>query len=183
MNNLKSILAIIVSILAIAVGVQGQTTNQTPQGTFFGSVKTYFTSFDTNSTTFGTNSTFDVWAGADYQNNLNFANSIGIEYKVGSLLSLESVTRNAGIAGTILSQQVGLGLNKTVYDTKLTGFIDGAYDFQLGRPYISPGLRVKKALTDHTFAGIGIEVPFYFKGGSSGRQVNPVVTLFTGFVF
>ncbi len=166
------------AVLAVALACfasRAQVSTNTPQGTFFGSVSQYFTSFDTNSTTFKSNS-FDLWAGADYQNNLNFANSIGVEWQAVNLLSLESVTRNAGIAGTILSQQVGFGLNKVVYDTKLTGFVDGAYDFQLGRPFLTTGLRVKKALTVHTFAGIGIEVPFYFKGGSGGRQVNPIVT-------
>lgn len=165
-----------------------------PEQTFFNSVAQYFSAFDTNSTTFSAD-TFDLWAGADTVNNQNLAASLGLEilpFRSSSSsssfltnLSLESVTRNATVAGTILSEQAGIGYNLTHFDTRLTGYVDAGYRFDTRQGYVTPGLRVKKALTENTYAGVGIELPVYFTHGNSqsAGTPSPTLSVFTGFKF
>ena len=180
--------------LALFVGhnAPAQTNGGSPQGTFYNSVAQYFSAFDTNSTTFTTD-TFDLWAGADTVNNQNLAASLGLEIlpfrsssnSVISVLSCESVTRNATVAGTIVSEQAGFGYNLTHFDTRLTGYVDAGYRFDTRQAYITPGLRVKKALTENTYAGVGIELPVYFNHGvgQSAGAPAPTLSVFTGFKF
>ena len=167
-------------------------TPATPEQTFFNSVAQYFSAFDTNSTTFATDMV-NVWAGADTVNNQNLAASLGLEIlpfrtstnAVVSALSLESVTRNATVAGTIMSEQAGLGYNVTHFDTRLTGYVDAGYRFDTRQGYVAPGLRVKKALTENTYAGVGLELPVYFSRGTgqSAGAPSPTLSIFTGFKF
>ncbi len=163
-----------------------------PEQSFFNSVAQYFSAFDTNSTTFATD-TFDLWAGADTVNNQNLAASLGLEIlpfrtstnTFASALSLESVTRNATVAGTIVSEQAGFGYNLTHFDTRLTGYVDAGYRFDTRQGYVAPGLRVKKALTENTYAGVGLELPVYFThgAGQSTGAASPTLSIFTGFKF
>lgn len=164
--------------LAFSLSAKGQTNGE--PSSFFGSVQLYLTSFNTNlDSTFGaTNYRGSVLVGADYVQGVNISSSLGLSYDIGkSSWSAESMTRNAGIAGTILSQQAGIGYNIVVHDTKLTGFLEGGYDFQQDKPYAAVGARILKALTTHTFAGTGLEVHI------NNHLSTPVVTLFTGFTF
>lgn len=186
MKKLSALLLCALGVLGVEPAFSQPDTNAppsfTPQG-FLTSFKNYFLTSDTNSTTFTTHD-FDVWAGADYVQGVNTAQSLGLEYDFYHLsnknvsLSAESVTRNAGIAGIILNQQVGLGLNLTHFDTKITGFIDGGYDFDGARPYAAIGARIKKALTVNTFGGLGIEEHF----GTHSSRI-PTMSIFAGAVF
>lgn len=151
--------------------------NVPPQTTFFGSVTSYFATFNTNLNTFA-NAKAQVWAGVDYVDGLNATSSLGIEVDLWKGVSIESVTRNAGIANTIVSQQIGVGYGVTLYDTKITAYLDGGYDFNRTGPYAAIGARVKKALTDHTFAGVGLETQIFGK-----RPSSPILSLFAGFTF
>jgi hypothetical protein len=162
-------------LLSFSVPLRAQTNADTTPGGFLSSVQNYFTTMDTNSTTF-VNRNFDLWTGAEYVQGVNTASSLGLEYKISGSFSFESVTRNAGIAGIILSQQGGFGYSLTRYDTKLTGYIDGGYDFNGKRPYAEVGARIKKAATKNTYFGIGISTRY-----PGGR--TPSVGLFTGFTF
>ncbi len=146
----------------------------TPQS-FVTSVQSYFTSFDTNSTTFS-NRKFDLWTGMDYVQGVNTAASLGLEYQISSGFAVESVTRNAGIAGIILSQQGGIGYSIVHYDTKITGYLDGGYDFDGKRTFAEIGVRAKKALSANTYLGIGISTRY-----PGGR--TPTFSVFTGFTF
>jgi len=167
-------------------------TNTPPQATFFNSLAQYFSAFDTNSATFRAD-TADVWVGADTVNNQNLAASFGIEIlpfhpstnNLLAALSFESVTRNATVAGVIISEQAGAGFNFTHFDTRLTGYVDAGYRFDARQSYVAPGLRVKKALTDNTYAGVALELPIYLNhahGQASGAP-SPTLCLFTGFKF
>lgn len=163
----------------ITFGVpQDAPTNIPPQQTFFETVASYLTSQNTNLLTFQKTNELDLWAGADYVTGVQVSASLGIEYNVYKKISIESVTRNAGIGGVVVSQQGGVGLNFVVHDVKLTGYLDGGYDFYNKRPYAALGIRAKKALTENTFAGIGMETPITKHGPQS-----PILTLFTGFTF
>lgn len=164
----------------------------TPQGTFFNSVAQFFTGFDTNSTTFLTD-TVDIWAGADTVNNQNMAASLGIEFlplhsssnSFLAALSVESVTRNATVAGTIVSEQAGFGYNFTHFDTRITGYLDGGYRFDTRQGYLAPGIRIKKALTENTYMGVGLELPIYLNhdNGQPSGAPSPTPSVFTGFKF
>lgn len=177
----SAVVALIMLLCLLFSGGQASAqTNAVPTtpATFFTSVSQYFASFDTNKTTFAKTNECDFWAGADYVSGVNISSSLGLEYQLWKKVSVESVTRNAGIAGTILSQQIGVGLNATLYDVKITGYLDGGYDFLHKQPYAALGARVKKALTQNTFAGLGLEAQV-MKHGSS----TPTISIFTGFTF
>jgi hypothetical protein len=156
----------------------------TPQS-FFTTVAGYFTAFNTNLTTFTDTNNFHgtVWAGADYQSGVNIASSLGVEYPFYKGLTFVSVTRNADVAGTILSQQGDLAIAITHYDAQLSLGAGLGYCFaNVGglRPglYGSVFAEAKKALTDNTFAGLRLEDDF------SGKTPNiPVLSVFVGFRF
>ncbi len=142
----------------------------TSPGNFFSSVMGFFSSFDTAlDPTFG-QSRGQAWTGVDAINGgpASLANEIGLSYDfyrttptTNSTLfavSAESVTRNGGVTGTLISEGVGVGLSFIVHDVRLTGYLDGLYNFdhsyssQFGAEF---GLRAEKALGLHTFTYVG----------------------------
>ena len=160
--------SLLLCVLALTPSAFSQTSNNPPapaQG-FFTSVEGYFTSFYTNlDSTFGATARGSIWTSVDSIQGAQvpLANSLGVSYDAYKSLSVESVIRNSGVAGTIVSAQGGLGLNVIVHDTKLTLYADGGYglngsspDGPSSRPYAEFGVRAQKALTAHTFAGLGI---------------------------
>ena len=104
-------------------------------------------------------------------------NSIGLSYDVWKMVSVEGVFRNSGVAGTVVDGQGGLGLSFKVHDVRLTAYADGGYGFEddQDKIYAELGVRVLKALTTHTFAGVGIGVQL-----PGDRQV---LSAFVGFTF
>ena len=163
-------------------------TNAAPEQ-FWDTALGYFSSFNTNLTTFSaTNWHGNVWAGADYQSGVNVASSLGVEYGFYKSLTLESVTRNAAIAGTILSEQAGLGVNFVMFDTQLTvgGGIGDAFAAVGTQPsglYGSLFGEVKKAMTQTTFAGMRLETEVPFRSKAGAAPVTPVLSVFVGFRF
>lgn len=154
--------------------------SQTNTPGFFSSVENYFTSFNTNLTTFSSEK-LEVWAGADYQQNYNVSSSLGLEYKpFNNIIKLESVTRNAGIAGTILSQQAGVGVAMSLHDVEFGAYVDGGYQFDKKAPFIALSAEVKKALTENTYAGLRLESDFELK---AGKQQIPILSVLWGFKF
>jgi hypothetical protein len=160
------------------IATDGTNAGPTPQS-FFTTVAGYFTTFNTNLATFTDTNNFHgtVWAGADYQS------GVGVEYPFYKGLTLVSVTRNADVAGTILSQQGDLAITITHYDTQLSLGAGLGYCFANAGD-LRPGLfgsvfaEAKKALTDNTFAGVRLEDDF------SGKTPSiPVVSIFAGFRF
>lgn len=171
-----------IGILLASVPARAQTAPPNPQ-TFFESFKGYFGGFNTN-LPFAGSDTFDIWTGAEYVNNQNTSASLGISWNAftlssasGLTLGIETVTRNAGIAGVILSQSGGLNIQKTYLDTKFVGYFDGGYDFSLNKPIIEIGARVLKMLTPNTFAGIGIGERL----GQKSVSNFPTLSVFAGF--
>ncbi len=195
--KIKSFL--LVSLLAAATFASAHTTraqtlsttNQPPQsqGSFFNTVVGYFSSFNTNlDSTFGANRGA-VWTGVDAIQGgpVSLANSLGVSYDLwrpsattntpGNLaVSLESVTRTGGVEGALISQQAGAGLSFIVHDTRLTLY--GACGVNLSgnnNCFGEAGLRVTKALSDHTFAGVAAALQF-----PGNRQI---FTALIGFTF
>ena len=163
---------IVITTLAIACLTQAKAQTETPTSNFFQTTMGYFTSFNTNIQTFRAD-TIDVSAGTDNINNGTMAASLSLEVNILKLstvtnvgylgLGVNSVTRNAGINGIIIQQQGGLELSKTYYDVKGSVYVDGGYDFQKSKWYPCVGVVFKKALTDNTFAYIGLEENFMYR--------------------
>ena len=183
--KLKTVLLTGLCALCVLCGKTSAQTNS--QQNILQTAKGYLTTFNpTLTSTFDPAKRLDVWTGAEQNQGNTTAADLGIELKVYSFgsaatlpyLSMESVTKNAGIAGTILGTQAGVGLNFVYIDTKLTGYADGGYDFLNARPYVEIGVRIKKALTDNTYAGIGLALPI--ERDFTGR---PNIVVFSGFTF
>lgn len=180
----KTIAVLLIASACLCAQAQTNSNTSPTEQTFLQSFEGYFGSFNTNNaSTFGTNDTFDVWTGAEYVNNQNTAASLGISWNAFKVsqetIGLESVTRNAGINGVILSQSAGVNLQKVYVDTKFEAYVDGGYDFSLKKPVAEVGARVFKALTANTYAGIGIGERF----GSGQVSSFPVLSVFAGFKF
>lgn len=175
---MKTIIALTLLCSCLVAGAQ--TPIPAPDGqTFPQTVVQYFTSHNTNLHTFDTDK-LEVNIGADYVNNINTASSLGVQYLPKRWLLVESITKNAGIAGTILSQQAGAGVTVNYYDVRLSAILDLGYDFSFRRGFAEPRFEAKKAATDNTFFGVSIGPKIFFDQRKS-ESISPTFTVFTGF--
>lgn len=169
MNKIKT-LGLTLALCALALTpLHAQVNTNAPQpqpnsGSFFQSTMGFFTSFNTNlDGTFGA-SKGSLWTSVDSLQGAQvpLANAIGVSYDVYKSLSGEAIIRNGGVTGTVISVQGGLGWNVIVHDLELTGYADGGYyttsQHVSQNLYAEFGLRAKKSLTTHTYAGVGIGV-------------------------
>jgi len=177
------LIATLAAIFSLSTS-QAQTSTNAPAapplstGTFFDSVTGYFSSFNPAlEDTFTNRGTFWTSVDAMTGGSSPLVNSIGLSYDVWKLVSVEGVFRNSGVAGAIVDAQGGLGLNFKVHDVRLTAYVDGGYGFAETRDkvYAEIGVRVLKALTEHTFAGVGVAAQL-----PGNRQV---LSAFVGFTF
>ena len=95
---------------------------------------------------------------------------------------MESVTRNAGIAGIIVSEQAGVGyyiIPASAPDIELSFGVLGGYRFDASSGVCTVFGNVRKMLTVNTFAGlrIGAEID------GSKNPISPVISAETGFKF
>lgn len=180
---MKKYHAIILLLAGLCASASAQTTTNTPPS-FFDTALGYFSSFNTNLTTFQTDRG-SVWAGADYVSGVNVSSHLGFSYNLsgttGNGFHLETVVRNAGVAGTILSWQGGPGYHVSLYDARISATLTGGYDFNARAAYVAPTIDLRKAMTQRTFLGLRMDVPVYLRHGS-GNYV-PRVGVFTGFTF
>ena len=196
MKEIKLFIALC-ALCASAFTLDAQTSPPPSDGNFFNSVTGYFTSFNTNLEADVAAARGSFWTGADsLQGNgtVPLANSLGLSYNLYQPtnapvhVGLESVTRNSGVAGTIVSEQIGPNLKLIIHDVTLTLAADPFYDFaaqdtknakaktvKADRIGFEVDLRLQKQLTAHTFAGTGIGVQL-----PKNRQIFQV---FAGFTF
>lgn len=160
----------------------GTTTINNPQS-FFASVGGYFTSSNTNLPFKGT---AEIALGMAYQSGVNIASDFDARYKFALTTSsgvlLESVTRNAGVAGLFVSEQAGLGyyyLPVSTPDLELSAGLLGGYRFDVSHGAITAYLDARKSLTENTFAGV--RIAYEYDGSASPG--SPVLTAYTGFTF
>lgn len=183
---MKKLLAILPLFAAMLAGAQPlpitQTTPPADAPAFYKVALNYFTAFNPELDGAFTNSHGQVTMGMDSLNSgpANLANSLGISYNVWKLIAIESTTRNSGIAGTILSQGLGLSLNFPIHDAELTLYAEGVVALYKDPPRAEKfqgeiGVRVKKALTTHTFAYVGM--------GAQLPKNNQIFTAGAGFNF
>jgi hypothetical protein len=178
-------------IITVALGsLQAQSlasTNTPPPvnnpQTFFGSVGNYLTTSNPNLPIRGQ---AEIGLGMAYQSGVNIASDFSARYKLSvttnSGVLLESVTRNAGINGVIVSEQVGPGyyyVPATTPDIELSAGLLGGYRFDTRSAAFTAYLDARKSLTQNTFAGLRIA----FEHDGSGSPNAPVLTAYTGFTF
>lgn len=187
--KMQSVMAAALVICGLGVtgaGANAQTATNapaSPESSFYSTVLGWFSSQNTNLvSTFATDAV-DVNVGAAYVNNVDTASTLGIEWMAYRPVSLEEETYNAGIAGTVLAQEAGVGLNATVVDMRFTGHVDGGYDFANARSYVKAGVRVKKALTANTYMGADLSVEEALNNRPAATALSPTLELFTGFKF
>lgn len=177
----------LVGLIAIGLGgglapsLQAQEiTNAPPAGAadFGQTVLGYFTAFNPAlDVTFGQNR-FDLWLGASSIQGgaVPLVNDIGVSYDLWrptpatnsttqTAVSLENLIRNSGVAGTVTSEQFGLGFSIIIHDVKLTVYGDAGYDLTKFLPtgdrfYGEVGLRAKKAIGTHFYTGVGLGCQF-----------------------
>jgi hypothetical protein len=161
-------------------GPTGTTDNQQ---TFFSTVGNYLTSSNPNLPIRGQ---AEIGLGLAYQSGVNIASDLSARYKISvstnSGVLLESVTRNAGVNGVIVSEQAGLGyyyIPSTTPDIELSAGLLGGYRVDTRSGAFTAYLDARKSLTANTFAGVRIG----FEHDGSGSPDAPVITAYTGFTF
>ena len=188
MKKLALSLAII-ALLALPAAAQTNIPSvPTDTGSFFQSALGYFTGFNTNlAECFTGHGSF--WVGVDSivgagANSQPMANEIGANFNLYKGFGLEAVERNSGVSGDVMSLQGGLDYSYVIVDTRLTAYVDPGYELDQSKFLTGVGLRIGKALTEHTFAQIGYELQF--KSGPREADANKVGQVFSatvGFTF
>ncbi len=171
------------SLHAQSSSVSNLLTNS-PAGSFFGSVGSYFSSSNTNQPVHGR---AEVGLGVVYQSGINIGADLDFRYKVYEAgtnwgFMLESVTRNAGIAGTIVSQQGGIALYYipvSAPDVEMSSGLLGGYSFFSSGAAFTAYADVRKMATANTF--LGGRIAYEYEKQSAPPV--PVITTYTGFMF
>ena len=128
-----------------------------------------------------------IWDGPVYLNNVNVANEFGGSYDLwrsgtntASILfaAVEGRTRQAGIAGTFVSQNAGAEFGWMKYDVRLGAFLDGVYrnNITIGDAHsrlgVELGLFADKKLSQNTGLGFFISYQTEQKYPLIGGQLN-----------
>ncbi len=188
MNKIKIVMAAALCIgLSQFNSLLAQTDTNTPPipsgtGSFFDTAKNYFTSFNTNNDdTFGL-AKGEVAVGIDsiQGGGATLANSVRVSYNAYKSVGVDAVVLDGGVAGTIIGYQVGPALNFVIHDAKLSLYGHAGYRQEKiandpQQLYGEIGVRVSKALTAHTFAGVGVGVRL--------PNQERIFSAFTGFTF
>lgn len=175
-------LIVVASICACAIINSHSQTSITNVPSFFNTAASYFTSFNTNLLTFQDGyDHFDVDLGTENYNNANLDAIFSGRGQIGTTHVWGLATfYNDSVFGNIERVDSGIGYGFTLYDVKVTPAINVGYDFGLKGGYVRPSLDLRKAMTAHTYAGIGIDLPIRW----AGQQNNtPGLMVFTGFNF
>jgi hypothetical protein len=150
---------------------------------FFGTVGSYFTSSNPNLPIKGT---AEIALGLAYQSGVNIASDFDVRYKfalgTNSGVMVESVTRNAGIDGIIVSEQAGAAyyyIPAATPDMELSAGLLAGYRFDVSRVAFTAYLDARKSLTPNTFAGARLA----YENDGDASPSAPVLTAYTGFTF
>lgn len=149
-----------------------------PVPAFLDTVTGYFTSFNPNLTNTFSQGT-SLFAGADWNDGAHVSSTIGLEHRLKGKIGVDFQSSLADVEGTFRYLQSDLTYSVVHVDTKLTGFVGGGFDFETSRGFAAFGLRVQKALTPNTYAGLQLSA----KVNREVKEVNPQMTVFTGFTF
>lgn len=181
---LHYLLSFIFLVCLLAFHIASAQTNAMPpidNTSFFASAQSYFTSFNPEFETTFTANKGAAWTGISSVQGAGvpLQNEIGISYSIWKRMEAEVVIRDSGVTGGLVSAQAGLGVSAIVHDVKLTGYAHGganlAKEVQDPGPFAEIGVRIQKAMTTHTFTGLGAAIRF--------PGATRIFTLYTGFVF
>lgn len=156
---MKKLLALL-AVTFVALTGYSQTITNVPN--FAQTALSWVTTLNTNSTIW-TNDTVDIEVGADNQNGIPVDASLGVSASIYKALAVEDWIRNAAVAGTILSEQAGLGIQFSKYDIKFGLFLDVGYSPYRKDEFVAGAAQLSKGMTQNTFAFIRLEEDFYFK--------------------
>jgi hypothetical protein len=156
-----------------------QTPQPPTQQTFFQSVGDYFTSFNPAYSMVAAHK-LEVWTAAEYQNQINFADDLGVDYRFDSGLKLEAVMRNAGIGGIIVDSQIGIGYSLAFNDVEVSAGVNGGYLVQERHGVFVPYIDFRKCVTENTYLGLRLSYDAVVGAKSSNY---PSIAVITGFKF
>lgn len=176
--KIKLIVALI-ALTCLPFLCHGQTTTNTPQGTFYDSVFGYFGSLNTNLPAV---STVQIWTGtANVRNQVLQAEFGGsLHPAVLGGFGVDAVLRNDVALGSLAAAQGGLSYHYILTDIDFAAFVHGGYDWHNAVGYVSPGLRALKMLTPNTYSGVSLELPVAFHGAAG---LTPTYGILLGFKF
>lgn len=169
-------------VTALILSAFTATAQTNPITGFLGSTLDYFSSNNTNFTF----TPFKLWTEIDYQNQINFADSIDFSYDVyqpasytnGIAFDLEASMRNSGVAGTIVSYQGGGAVAYNLYAIRVEGYVDGGYNEVFHKGYGELGARLLKKPTENTILGLTLAFQVPTHGPS-----YPIVGVVAGATF
>ena len=191
---MKLILALMAAVM-VSVGAQAQTNavggvanllTNTPSGGWFASAGSYLSSSNPNLPVHGQ---FELGLGMAYQSGVNIGADLNIRWKptfadlsTNYGVGFESVTRNAGIAGTVVSEMVGPFIYyqpTSLPDAEVSAGIDGGYSL-LDRGAACTGyIQVLKMATPNTYLAARIAI----EEDAGLVSPAPVLTAYTGVTF
>lgn len=154
----------LMTVIALAVMASGALAQST--GNILTNIVNYATSMNTNLTWVGNK--LEVEAGAHYQNNLLWENSLRVNYNLNDSFSLGAQMDNAGIAGTIVAYQGGVSyavINS--YDIKCEAGVDAGYSHLYNSGVVDPRIIFKKKMTSNTYTFFELGEPVYISHRSS----------------
>jgi hypothetical protein len=180
----KSIgLVIAAAALLLVATAKSQELSTNEPSTFIATVGNYFSSSNPNLPIAGH---AEIALGMAYQSGVNIASDFDARYKIAistnSGVILESVTRNAGIDGIIVSEQAGVGfyyIPEGTPDIELSAGLLGGYRFDNSTAAFTAYVDIRKSLTQNTFAGL--RLAYEYDGQDAPNA--PVLTAYTGFHF
>lgn len=154
----------------LCVGVRGQDTSSNSIPSFVSTAEGYFTSFNTNLLTFQPGmDDVDITTETENWNNSTmlavFHGDVRL-YQTSTNTSLRGAVTfyNDTTLGSLSKLDGGVGMAYSLWDTKTTGSINSGYDWAAHSGYVRPDLKFEKAMTQHTFLGVNLGIPLYFKG-------------------
>jgi hypothetical protein len=149
---------------------------------FLTSVGQYFTGFNSNYTMLAAHH-IEAWTAAEYSQGENWADDLGIDYRFDSGIRLETVFQNAGINGTILSAQCGVGYSIVYIDTEFAAGLNVGYRPQQRWEEVTPYLEARKSLTANTWAGLRLSYEIDTGPGAQNGARTPSVAVEMGVKF
>lgn len=154
---------------------------QTSSNSILSSMTAYFTGFDSNKDAFAAHG-LHVSTATTYVNGIGVSAELEADYQFGTEAQgkgflIRETTDNAGIAGVILDQCVGVGYGVYYLDTRFSGGLDAGYRFDVS--HVEGGIwgRAEKLATTNT--GIFTEVEEKTEFGS-GTKTPSIPTIKIG---
>ena len=171
---MKKLFLAAIAAFTIAISAHAQSITATNAPSFIDSVIAYTTSSNTNYD-FSTVK-LDIETGYRQANGTGASSFAKLGYYVTPTIQLNAEIGYFGIGSPINSFEAGIGYALYQhYDIRITAELNGGYDDNVRAGVIEPGIEAKKMLSTHTYASIGLYLPYYV-----GKSFNTSPTFTTG---